>query len=613
MRQAWSRPEPVVAGAPSSGVAPSPTFVPVAEAGALTGDGPYAVSAGGIDLVLVRTMGKLRAFEGHCPHQGALLGEGEIHGDVLVCRNHRQRFSIRTGACLDGPEGLVSCPVMEREGHVLVDLAPAFAAAERSLAQARRSIDDLPGPRGLPLVGNAHQIQVRRLHRILEAWAARYGPLYAFRLGPRRAVVVTDPRTSVQVLRARPDAYRRISNVEAVFREMGIAGVFSAEGAAWRSQRRLAMEALTPRHLPSFYPTLRTVADRLRRRLEDAAARDEPIDVLEELKRFTVDVTTALTFGHDVNTIEQPGEDVIQRRLELVLPAVSRRTLALVPLWRFIRLPRDRRLDRALAELRVWLDGLVREARARLEADPSHAPSNFMEAMLVARDEEGRPFSDQMIFGNLVTMLVAGEDTSAETLAWAVHHLCESAPSVRLLREELDRILGQDAIPGDIDTADRLTFAGAVVNETMRLRPVAPVIIVEPLEDTVLDNVRVPAKTAIFLVTRPAALDPARFADPDEFHPPRWLEEQRATPHDPSASFPFGSGPRVCPGRSLALLEMKVVLAMMYRNFEVIRDGEAGDVREELSLTMAPRGLRIRVRRRSSLSDWQTEPVTSSS
>jgi nitrite reductase/ring-hydroxylating ferredoxin subunit len=234
------------------------SLIRVANLDELRGDGPHALSADGFDIVVVRTPAGLRAFEGRCPHQGALLGEGELDGDTLDCRNHRWRFSVDSGQREGGPQCLASCPVAE-------------------------------------------------------------------------------------------------------------------------------------------------------------------------LKRFTVDVTTLITFGHDVNTVEQ-GDDVIQRKLELVFPAVGRRLIALFPTWRLVRLPRDRRLDRALAELRVWLGELVVAERAHLVAEPGRAeqPSNFLEAMLSARDDEGRPFSDDVIFGNLMGMLLAGEDTTAYALGWAVHQLSEA-------------------------------------------------------------------------------------------------------------------------------------------------------------------------------------------
>lgn len=577
----------------------------------LKGEGPHAVSAGGTDLVLVRTKAGLRVFQGRCPHRGALLGEGELDGEALVCRNHRWRFNAASGKREGGPECLLACPVVMDQGRIYVALSalrtdrPPTAdlrtvPTSRSPPHARR-IHELPGPRGLPLLGNALQIDLGRFHLITERWAAQYGPLYVFRMGRKPTVVVSDPELSEQVLRARPETWRRISKVEAVFEELAITGVFSAEGAAWRPQRRLAMEALSHRHLRDFYPTLRKVAERLRGRWQKAAERDLEVDVVEELKRFTVDVTTSLTFGQDVNTIEQTGDDVIQRRLELLFPAFQRRIFAMIPIWRIIRSPADRRVARSIGELRAWLGGLVSDARKRLQNEPARAekPSNFLEAMLIARDDAGQPFSDHVIMGNLLTMLLAGEDTTAYTLAWAIHHLCDSPAAVKALRAELDGALGSAALPADIETANALAHSGSVANETMRLRPVAPLLFFESIVGTAIADVEIPAKSVVLLLTRPPVRDPAHFDTPEAFRPERWLAPAAGVAHDPSTHIPFGSGPRICPGRTLALLEMKVLLAVLYKNFEVTREGRSEDVRELFSFTMSPVGLKVRLRPRA--------------
>lgn len=566
-------------------------------AGALGGDGPHAVSADSFDVVLVRTSTGLRAYQGRCPHQGALLGEGEIDGDVLVCRNHGWRFTVETGERQGGPERLVACRVVEEAGEILVDTSSLVEAGPR--LSARRGVEDLPGPRGLPLIGNALKIRRSHLHEIVDGWVAKYGPIYTFRIGPRPTVVVADPPLCVQILKARPETYRRISKIHSVILEMGMEGPFSAEGSAWRMQRRLAMEAFSNRNMPAFYPTMRTVAERLLRRLEIAADRGEVLDITTLLKRFTVDVTTLLTFGYDVNTIDQPGDDIIQRHLEMVMPAIGRRIFALFPYWRLVRLPFDRRLDRALVELRVWSDALAAQARARLKAEASLEPSSFLEAILLASDEGERPLPDHVVFGNLMNMLSAGEDTTAYSVAWAVHELCESAASVESLREELDLVLDSAPLPTDIATARRLRFAAAVANETMRLRPVAPMTPLETLVDTVVDDVFLPAGTEVLLSARTPVHDPARFREPETYLPERWLEGTKVNPHDAGAALPFGSGPRVCPGRSLALLEMQVVLALLYKNFDVTRIGRASDVSEVYAFTMLPKGLRISMRHRS--------------
>ena len=579
----------------------SPAWTLVARLADLRGDGPFAVFADGLDLALLRTAAGLRAFQGRCPHQGALLGEGELDGDTLVCRNHRWQFDAATGRRQGGPQCLVSCSVDVRGDEVWVDIAPLRnAEAARVELGVMRRVEDLPGPHALPLVGNLLQIDLSRFHLILERWAREYGPVFRYRIGPQTIVAVADSSIAERVLRARPDTWRRASNMEHVFQEMGLDGVFSAEGAAWRSQRRLAMEALSQRNLKGFYATLQLVTRRLRARWERKAAAGAILDVAEELKRFTVDVTTALVFGHDVNTIEQ-DDDVIQQKLGLVFPALNRRLFALLPTWRWVRLPSDRRLDRALAELRVWLDARMGEARARLSAQPARAehPENFLESMIAARDTDGHPYSDAVILGNAMTMLLAGEDTTAYTLAWAVHQLCDAPDVAAELRDEADA-LSREGIAHDIETANQLAFAGAVANETMRLRPVAPVLLFEALHDVVIGDVAAPKGIWVAVLTRSPAVDDRHFADPGTFRPERWLGEARREPglHDPSAHIPFGSGPRICPGRTLALLEMKVVLSMLFGAFDVERVGDAATVGERFAFTMYPDGMQVRLRPR---------------
>ena len=586
----------------------------VARAAEVRGPGPHAVAADGLDVVLVRTSAGLRAFEGRCPHRGALLGEGELQDGLLICRNHRWRFDVETGRRDGGPECLTPCAAKEVAEEILVDVS-ALARPKAAAKQARRRFQDLPGPRKLPLIGSSHLLRPGQIHLQFEAWGREFGTPYAFALGSRKLVVFSDVFDMMPVLRDRPESFTRGSNVPPIFKELGVAGVFSAEGAAWRPQRRLSMEALSHRHLRAFFPTLATVAERFRARWLRAAERSEVLDVAEELKRFTVDVTTQLAFGYDIDTLGK-DDDVIQRKLGLLFPVLSRRLFALIPWWRVFRLPADRAVDRAVAELRVWLHGLVSDARARLASDPKLAeqPGNFLEAMLIARDENGQPFDDETIFGNAMTMLLAGEDTTAYTLAWCVHHLLEAPEEVAALTAELRSALGDLAVPSTIDMANRLAYAGGVANETMRLRPVAPLFFMEATADTVIGDVEIPAGMVSVLMIRPPAVNAANFERPDLFRPARWLEDRTTSgPHEPSAHQPFGSGPRICPGRTLALLEMKVMLATIYQSFEVERVGSASDVREELSFTMTPVGLRIRLRpRRKFAIESATPPLVQS-
>jgi cytochrome P450/nitrite reductase/ring-hydroxylating ferredoxin subunit len=575
------------------------SFKRVARVDELKSAGPHAVAADGIDVVLVRTSRGLRAFEGRCPHRGALLGEGELHGESLLCRNHRWRFDVETGGRDGGPECLRACPVKEEAGEILVDVSNLVSPRE-SMRPANRKIADLPGPRGLPLLGSVFTLERERMHQQLEAWGREFGTPYTFHMGPRRFVVFDDMHDMMPVLRDRPEAFTRGSNVAPVFKELGVAGVFSAEGTAWRPQRRLSMEALSHRHLRSFFPTLAKMAERLCTRWTKAAARGDVLDLPEELKRFTVDVTTQLAFGRDLDTLGK-DDDVIQEKLGHVFPALSRRLFSVIPWWRALRLPADRAVDRAVAEVRDWLLILVKETRARFAANPKLArePQNFLEAMLTAHDENGKAFDDETILGNAMTMLLAGEDTTAYTLAWCVHYLLEAPGEVETLRREIRDVIGEARVPPDIDAVNRLEFAAGVANESMRLRPVAPLFFLEPTADTVVGDVEIPTGNIIVLPIRSPATHSDNFDSPHVFRPVRWLEGGATGAHEPSAHQPFGSGPRICPGRTLALLEMKLVLATIYQSFDFERVGKASDVQEALSFTMVPVGLNVKVKPRA--------------
>jgi cytochrome P450/nitrite reductase/ring-hydroxylating ferredoxin subunit len=573
------------------------TFVCFAKLSDLKGKGPFALSAAGVDVVLARTSGGWRAFSGRCPHQGALLGEGDIDGDALVCRNHRWRYSLDSGQRDGGPECLTSYPIVERDGSMFVDVASLHPAAAR--IAATRSLDDLPGPKRLPLIGNLHQFDPPKSHLLLEEWAARYGSTYQFWMGGRRAIATTDPALIDDILRGRPEIFRRTTNFGRILTDLGIRGVFNAEGNAWRAQRKLSVAALAQRNVHRLSPNIQLVTERLKMRWEKSASAGETLDVVEELKRFAVDVTSLIVFGHDANTVQR-GDSFIPNELEVILPAINRRIFSLFPTWRYFETRSDKRLNRALINVRAWLGELLNRARALLESQPerTHKPSNFVEAMVAATDENGEPFSNDVIMSNLLTMLIAGEDTTAFTLSWAIHHLCDSPDWAAEVRSEADEVLGDSGVARDHDDIGRLVRAGAVANESMRMRPVVPISFHDANVDTTLGSYFVPQGTMVGPIMRPAALDPANFADPLAFRPERWLSDS-IRPHNVSACWPFGSGPRMCPGRSLALLEMKSLLAMLYKNFDVERVGRSADVSELFGgFTMSPAGLRVRLHSR---------------
>ncbi len=155
-----------------------------------------------------------------------------------------------------------------------------------STMSAARAIRDLPGPRGLPLIGSLHKTwRIGRAHIVVEEWADRYGPLYKFHVGRRLMVVVSDPEEINRVLRERPEGFRRWREIEAGFQEIGFPGVFSVEGEVWRRQRQLVVRALNSNHLHRHFHAIRVATERLHRRLTDAARGGQPVNLTADPDR----------------------------------------------------------------------------------------------------------------------------------------------------------------------------------------------------------------------------------------------------------------------------------------------------------------------------------------
>lgn len=458
-----------------------------------------------------------------------------------------------------------------------------------------RSIGDLRGPRGLPLVGNALQLLPPvRAHLRIEAWARRHGPMMRIRVGPRTLVAIADVDAINEILRERPHGFRRPLELRNVLDEMGPRGVFTAEGEEWRRQRRLVVAALNTNHIHSYYEIVRTCTERLRQRLREAATSGRSLHIVDELGAFTVDVASWLALGHDINTLQRSDVE-LQRHFRSLTRMIARRMVAPYPYWRHLRLPADRRFDRSAQAMRAAVEGFVAQARARMDATPGsyEQPQNLLEGMLAAQRSDGL-FTDEEIVGNVFAILLAGEDTTAHTLAWTLSLLARRPEVQRRMAAEAAVALGDEAVPASHRTAEALPYTEAVLQESMRLRSVTGLFGVEPIEDVTICGTHIPAGTPLVLLTGYVCREAA--GSSREFAPERWLADQEGA--RPPKTLSFGAGPRFCPGRNLALLQSKVVLAMLVRAFEVELDESRGPIAEAMELVIVPRGLRVRLHER---------------
>lgn len=468
-------------------------------------------------------------------------------------------------------------------------------------AGALRQFDDLPGPRGVPVFGNLLQIDSTRVHQQVEAWCEAFGPIFKLKLGKRRLVIVGDHELISTALRDRPEGFRRTQRLEEVGREMGLnAGLFGSNGEAWKRQRRMVMAGLDPVHVKRYYPFLLRVAERLVGRWQIAVQDDRLIELQADLMRFTVDAVAGLAFGEDVNTL-QSDEDVIQQHLNRIFPMLFKRIFTFLPTWRWWPSAEDRALTHSVAEVNLAVQAFVAKARARMAANPAlrEQPGNLLEGMLVAADEPGSGIDDEQVAGNVLTMLLAGEDTTANTLAWMIWLLWQHPEALAQARAEIDLVCGDAALPS-LEQLGALDFVEACAHETMRLRPVAPINTLQAVRDTRVGDVQVQAGMVVMCLMRRDAVSDRHLPNVAAFDPSRWLADARQAGAAKRLSMPFGGGPRICPGRYLALMEIKLAMTVLLRHFDIVAvdtpDGQAP--RELLQLAMGPVGLTMRLRSR---------------
>jgi cytochrome P450 len=283
---------------------------------------------------------------------------------------------------------------------------------------------------------------------------------------------------------------------------------------------------------------------------------------------------------------------------------VARRLITAVEYWHAVKLPVDLEAEAAAARIQRAITGFIAQTRARLEAEPQlrGKPSNLLEALVAARDEPDSGFSDREVIGNAITMVFAGEDTTSNTIAWLLNLLPQSPAAMDAAAAEVDRLLGQDRVARALPLLDRMEYLDAATREAMRLKPVAPFMAAEPIVDTQIGGVLAPAGTVLFLLLRIAAEREGGLDQPQCFMPERWLGEGAAGfAADPSRKlFPFGGGPRFCPGRFLAMAEIKMVMSMLLRNFTFTLDPDAPPVEECFTFTMTPSALPLVLRARGS-------------
>jgi cytochrome P450 len=393
---------------------------------------------------------------------------------------------------------------------------------------------------------------------LLDDCHRRYGDTFTLHVaGNGRFVMLSDPEAVREVFQGDPDVLHSGEANSLFIATVGQHSVLVLDGAPHRRQRRVLVPPLKGERMRSFFDAMRLETLEAVRAWPVGA----PFPTLPTMRRVTLRVILRTGLG----LAPGPEMDRFERKIERVLSNGRQRyalvLMTIIPIHKFTG-SRWVPLFRQLSDLD---DDLFAFIAARRRGDHAPTGQNVLDDLLVAAHEDGTPLGDREVRDALITILIAGHDTTALALSWALSEIAEHPEVVDCLCGELVRVIGGG--PPEAGHLPALEYLEAAIRESLRLRPVAPFVVRKTVRPFSVLGHEYPVGVVLcpcsYLVHRRDELYP----DPSRFRPERFLE-RKFGPHE---WFPFGGGNRVCLGMPFALYEMKALLATVLSQFRLSR------------------------------------------
>lgn len=454
-----------------------------------------------------------------------------------------------------------------------------FAKAQPAVVtRAGREVP--PGPRGAWFLWRLLRAPNGWLD-VLSECQRRYGNVVRFRFFGAPVCLINDPADIERVLVTDHQNFTKSMDYRALSRVLG-QGLLTSEGEVWKRQRRLVQPAFFRDRILSYGFLMTSCTARLIDSWQDGEVRDLHGDMM----RVTLEIAARSLFNADI----EGDAATIGKALAVVMDEMPKLAgFAFLPDW--VPVPGLGAFRRALADLDKIVYGIIRHRRATGEH-----PGDLLDMLLDARDESGAGMSDLQLRDEVMTLLLAGHETTANTLAWTLYLLAQNPERQSRLEAEVRTVLG--GREAEAASVQRLPYTQMVLMEAQRLYPPAWAIGRKALRDFEVSGYRLHAGINVVVSQWVLHRDPQLYPDPERFDPERWREEAARRRSLPKFAYlPFGAGPRVCVGASLALTESALVLATLMQRFRFSLSSTE-PVKAFPSVTLRPKhGLRLHVER----------------
>lgn len=411
---------------------------------------------------------------------------------------------------------------------------------------------------------------------------AGYGDAVRMAIGPKTLYFFNHPDFAKHVLADNPGNYHKGIGLHQARRALGD-GLLTSEGELWREQRRVVQPAFNAKRIAAQAAVVAEEGARMVDRLR-AKAGAGPVDITGEMTELTLGILGRTLLDEDLSGHTSIGHDFEAVQDQAMFEVV---TIGAVP--KFLPLPKQLRFRAARARLQRVTEKLAAQREARDGGDGDDVLSRLLESV---RTEQDPRVARRRLRDELVTLLLAGHETTASTLGWAFYLIDRNPEVADRLREEAQRVLG-DRLPRFEDLY-ALEYTGMVVEETMRLYP--PVWMLSRIAQgpDSIAGYRIPAGADVVVCPYTLHRHPGFWDSPERFDPERFSRERRAQ-RPRYAYIPFGAGPRFCVGNHLGMMEAVFVIVMVMRELRLVLPHGASVVPEPMLSLRVRGGLRMSV------------------
>ena len=539
-----------------------------------------------------------------------------------------------------------TAPGMFSSGRILFDNALQMMGLSEGLdgAPLVQGVNTYKGSFGKLLAGVAQgslqDLAGGPLFLLLEKYYKAYGPVYKLAFGPKSFIVISDPAMVRHILKDNPTNYDKGILAEILEPVMG-KGLIPADPITWKQRRKAIVPGFHKKWLNAMMGLFADCNTPLLNKLENSAESGSTLDMETEFCSVALDIIGKAVFNYDFGSVttESPVVKAVYRALQ----ETEHRSMSFIPYWNLpyanMYIPSLREFETNMKLLNEVLDDLITKAlETQVVMDEDEVQNQdfaTMENPSLLRflvDMRGEDAGTRQLRDDLMTMLIAGHETTAAVLTWTLYELAQQPSLMRRLQAEIDEVCGDR--PPTYDDMKNLSFMRDCIAETLRMYPEPPLLIRRAIGDDVLprggaqSNTFIPEGTDIFIATwnlhrspdhwhEPNKYNPDRFSQPFESADPERTGWSGYTPgsgaypnevHSDFAFLPFGGGSRKCVGDQFAMMEATVTLAMVLHNFdfELVEEPDKVGMRTGATIHTA-NGLNMRVKRRAKDSKMGSE------